>query len=713
MSDSDENPRILSQWPRIGGVRITLPKGDDADTHITDPVPLEPIVNKILEDQNGIYRLEILSWPSNEQQEWVLFPQKTTRLSKSEQEDELPEFIEDIGMFGTGTTAEHTTSRSELTSVQKACKKHLPSAFGFDRCAVDLAPVEKTIRPTCRLIVRESSDLSPFARKSPHPIVGIIKDLKEEDIPYLFQTIISKASGSGHDYQLSQRLVAYPPNYGIGLDHDFAAHVEEGPVVNLSDYYDETARRVRSNFDLDSSDYFDVREAEDGRRSVKKRYKHGEMAVESAREILEGKRECYDLYAGFHDTDKKLERLYRNVSYYSSIALNKADLRAFMLLVPDYVKYSPWDVVNYVDPPEMFCQPIKIAEGTDSPHSEFIIDDDAEVTFATQGSDEHRYGVGFTKQYYESRGFEVEVLDDEDTESIPDLRMRKDGITYVLEVEHSGQSRPANILTNAGRAYHYDLNLVFIAESKKEAQKIVKILRHPVSVNTDTGARLYTYSDGLILEDGSKPLLPEGTTPRESKWYLSHDGTLELRANGEVIVSGPADESVRTWEFPDVVSDGAVPSHRTRVHGPFVPSRLLYLSGVEIRYQNGSTLSLLEEDDYPTSWDYSDQEGKRKRYKSAFKEFVKEKMVSHRGGEIDKQEVFTLVIDEFYKPQTSRKAPGLSERGRALWEYVEKKHKDDNDYHVVRDQAWRWPRGIESPDRPFIGGKELELERWD
>jgi len=676
-----------------------------------DPVPIEPVVNEVLEKQNGIYRVEILSWPGEDQQEWVLFPEKSTRPSKSEQEDELSEVTEDLGEYGTGTTADQETATPELTSIHKSCKEHLSSAFGYDRCAVDLSPIENTIRPTCRLIVRESSDLTPLARRNPHPIVGLMADLKEKDIPYLFQTIISKASGSGHDYQLSQRLAAYPPNYGIGLDQDFAAYIEEGPVVNLSEYYDENTARIRSNFDLGSSEYFKIQQSEDGRHRVKKRHKHGEKAVEDAREILEGKRECYDLYAGYHDTDKKLERLYSHLSYYSSIALNKPDLRAFVMFVPEYIDYTPWEAVNYAEPPRIISQPREIAEGSQAPHADVIAD--TETTLATQGSKGHQQGVGFVKQYYESRGFEVEILDDEDTESIPDLRMRKDGITHVLEVEESGLSRPANILTNAGRAYHYDQNPVFIAKSKGDARKIVKILRHPVSANTDSGALLYTYSSGLTLEDGSKPVLPEDVSENASKWYLSHDGTLELKTNGETVVSGSPEDSIKTWDFPDVVSDGDVPSHRTRVHAPFVPSRLLYLSDVEIRYITGDVLSLLEEDDYPTGWDYSDQEGKRKRYETAFKRFVNQKMVFDSGNEIGKQDVFSIAIEEFYKPQTSRKVPGQSEQGRALWKHVDKKPKDDNKRDVVLNQAWRWPRGLESPDRPFIGGKELKLDKWD
>jgi len=111
MTDTnDSKPRIFSKWPRTGGIRITLPDDGDDDTRMSDPVPIEPVVNEVLEKQNGIYRVEILSWPGEDQQEWVLFPEKSTRPSKSEQEDEMSEKQEDLGKHGTGTTADQETS---------------------------------------------------------------------------------------------------------------------------------------------------------------------------------------------------------------------------------------------------------------------------------------------------------------------------------------------------------------------------------------------------------------------------------------------------------------------------------------------------------------------------------------------------------------------------------------------------------------------------
>ncbi|WP_147438073.1 hypothetical protein [Halorubrum sp. Atlit-28R] len=728
---SNDTQGIKSRWPRIGCVRVTLPDGDQQDDRYLRPVSLRPVVNQIFGKHSNITRLEILSWPGDSQQEWIFFP-RGANATELDENAITPDSaaLSEINEALTETIADREEVSGILTTVKNACEEHLPGSFGYDFCSVDLAPLESTIRPTSRLIARESPDLKPFTWRSPHPITDLFSHLYDASLPHLFQVIIDR--GKNSDYQVSQRLAVYPPNYGIATGHDLAKLLEEGPQVNLSRFYDPNTNKILSNFDLDSSKYFKFEvDEETGKRTATKRYKHGEQAAKDAQRILEGKRECYELYAGFHDTDAKLRNLYPSTDYYTKIAVNESDISAFIKLVPNYYAYTPWSLLNYqIQKPEIIGNIKTFAAGSRVPHRTDSEETTETSTFATQGSDLHQEHVEQTRKYYEREGYEVEILDDQSTDSVPDLRVRKDEITHVIEVEVAGTSRPANVLTNAGRAFNENLNLIFVAENKRKAQRLVKILRHPVKKNTPEGAQLYTYSEALTLADGGQPLLPAGTDETSSTWYLRHDrealadgapetgypprdDELQLVVDGDVIASGPADESVTTWEYDTtVVTDGEIPAGRTRIHAGFVPSRLSYLRGVEIRYVNGKELSILEKDDYPTEWDYSDAEGKRKRYRAAYDKFITQKTVPVSGGEIDKRDVMSTIQTEFYKPQTGLKAPGPGESGKALRDSVNIKPKQENTLHVLTDRVWRWRRGIESPDTPFTAGESLGLDDW-
>jgi len=749
--DGDDGPvAIEGEWPRRGCIRITLPNTDpDADgPRYTSVESLAPLVRRVLEKQNSVNRLEILSWPGEHQQEWILFPDSETAQSLTDYDEGLGE-VDDthqLTEFGGGVTSDRE-EHSSITGALKAVidddidgddgyEDVLPAELGYDICDIDFSPIERTIRPTCRLVVPSSPDLQPLRRKEPHPIADLITDLNQDDVFYILQTIVSVGHGSA-DYELSQRLAVYPPEYGIGVQKDFIDLLKHGPPIDLSDYYDPYLGVIQSNFDLDGRDFFTI-EGSGPEATVKKRSDRGDALVERARRILDGKLECHRLYAGYHETNQDLETLYRHRDYYTKIPVNGAALDAFLDFVPDYIDYPPSEAVNYVTPPKLISRPERLpaerfdtedttptapsnqsAENTGTPHP-------------TRGSKKHRFTEDSVAEYYRDRGFDVEQPDTKIDGSVPDLILHKDDTTYVGEVENTGKSRPANILTNAARAVHYDVPVYFFTEDKSAAQTVADILRHPVRTNTDRGARLYTQSRALSLDDGGWPLLPADASKNESKWYLvndnpepEHGARLELRANGEVIASGPADESVTTFEYDTQIepAGGPVPSGRTRIHPPFVPTKLAYLKSSTIRYQRGNKeLTHFERDDYQPGWNYTNEEGKRTRYRAAFGQFIADKTIKIEGAELLKHDTIDTLLEELYNPQTSRKTPGIKEAARALWKHAEKKSRtedaDSNDGNadasgktdLLRDRHWRWPPDITSPDHSFINDTQTDFD---
>lgn len=739
-SDHTDEVQIHAQWPRVGCIRLRPPETND-ETRPAESHPLSSVIRSAFSNTK-LRRLELLSWPAEPQQEWILHPIDSTVQAQPDEDEELdaPDQAR-LGSAGTPTSATHDEPSAGTGALESACQKHLvePYGYGYDRCAIDLSPLEGTVRPTCRLAVRESPDLLPLAQRNPHGIVDLIGDLNDEDVPYLLQTIISRG-GQQSAFELSQRLAVYPPNYGIATEHDFAKHLDSGARIDLSSYYDDQTNRIRSNFDLDETRYFDIDKSGDTWEAVS-RHKHDVEMIRAARRVLAGRKECHDLYAGYHDTDKELENLYQYANYYTKIPVDNQTLRAFVALVSDPIAYSPWEAVGYADPPQLITTPIVLpddAAGTAAiesaePGNEIQYADEQPPTLATQGSEEHQYNEQWVADYFENRGWSVRQLDIEVADSVPDIWIRKDDKTYFVEVEHTNKSKPANVLTNAARAAYHGIDVIFVGEDKSTAQSIAKILREPVrDTSVHNGARLYNQSSDLTLTDGSTPVLPPDIST--SRWYLRYreptpnGGEIEARSpsqidpelrletpDGDVLASGAATESVSSWEFPDLLRASAPSAaDRTKVHPPFVPTQLAYLQRSSLRYYNGDQLEQLNPNDYPTDWNQSDAAGKRERYENAYNTFVERYTVPVQHTEIEKSAFIKPMNERIYSPQTSRKAPGMRESGRALWQFAEQKSRDGNALDLIKNRTWRWPHNVTSPDLPFVGDSsvlaELDLE---
>ena len=731
---------IYSQWPRVGCLRLRPPERNDG----TPPAQSHPLASVIRSafSNTKLRRLELLSWPAEPHQEWVLHPIDATVQARPDEDEDLDDTEQArLGTAKTPTSATYDEPSAATGALESACKEHLvkPYGYGYDRCAVDLSPLEGTIRPTCRLAVRESPDLLPLAQRNPHGIVELISDLNDEDIPYLLQTIISR--GDHSTFELSQRLAVYSPNYGLATEHDFAEHLDTGGRVDLSTYYDDQTNRIRSNFDLDATRYFEIDTSGDRYEAVS-RHKHDVEIIRAARRVLAGRKDCHDLYAGYHDTDKELENLYQYANYYTKIPVDKRTVRAFVALVSDRIAYSPWENVSYIDPPNLITNPIVLpADAGDTAETEAgspenvtqYDDDEQSLTLATRGSAEHQHNEDWVRDYFADAGWTVEQLDTEAVESVPDLWIQKDGSEYFVEIEHQNHTQPANILTNAARAAHYDMEVIFVGKNKSKMKSIAKILREPVTdTDVHNGAQLYTMSDPLTLTDGSIPVLPPDIG--SSHWYLRYqeppqaededDDDIEARSpsqiepelrletpDGEVLAAGSVEESVATWEFQDLLraSDPSA-ADRTKVHAPFVPTQLAYVDRSSLRYYDGDQLERLDPDDYPTDWNQSDAAGKRERYKNAYETFVDRYTVAVDYTEIEKPDFIKPMNERIYKPQTSRKVPGMRESGRALWQFAERKSRDNNVLDLIKNRTWRWPHDVTSPDMPFVGDSSVLSE---
>lgn len=702
--DDGTRPKIQAEYPRRGGIRL--------QTNRNDVVLLDPLVTEALDTQNGIDRVEILEFFGDAQQEVVVIP-KGARSDVQEQMSKVEQ--QKLTETTTPTTAERDEHDPLLGALKSAFESSgLEDVLGYDVCDVDLAPLERTVRSTCRLVVARNPDLRPLAKRRPHPTEELLADLVADNLPYLLQTIVS--TGGRADYELTQRLVVYSPADAIGLDADYA-DVMTGTRsrVDLSDYYGPKLPSITSNYDLDDHRFFQIDRSGTG-VTVEPRQDRDDISARRARRILEGKIEYHRMLAGMHSTNQDLQTLYQHRDYYTKIPVDSGALRGFLAFVPFEFDHSPWDRVLNVEQPRLITRP-------EMPPPEPGSSATTERTYVTQGGQGHRDLEDRVELYFEERGFAMHRPDTDTSASVPDFIVESDE-TYFVECEYANESQPANVLINAARAAYHDIPVLFFAENNAVAQSLLKILRDPVKAHTETGAKLYTRSNRLTLASGGRPVLPPDAS--ESHWYLHNDdpdatARLELRADGRVLASGPVDESVAEWTYDTEVfpSEKAVPDDRTQVHPPIVPTKLTYLADTQLWYEvQTHEFVRMAKDEIDLDWDVPDEAGKRKRYAGAFEGFLDQTTIPVEGAELLRDEVIEACLTQYYEPQTDRKAPGrgtTGEAGRALWKHAERKENNPEDQagKIVKlaDCTWRFPRGVISPDLPFVGSEQA-VERY-
>lgn len=726
--DSDR-PVIYSPHPRINGVLITP---DDS----AEDGALEGIVVETFGKNVGINRLEILQWVTTELNT-AIFPASTTTDADKEMETgadatqrtaaqsspPTPVMNRTLTDFDGGPPSGDpvavlpTDSDPVQGAIRNASKNVLSDSYSIADCVLDLHPLEQITRPAYRLAALENSDYVPIARRNPTPTAELLKDTAADDIPVLLQTIIDQTDSSS-DYSLSQRFVPYPPAYGMATEHDLASVIKDGPRFSLADYYNDGGKqRLIDTRSFDTTEFFTVEQRHDGSYSVSERHKHGETAASRARSLLLGHYECRDGYAGFHDNNTDLRRLFRDRDFYTKIALDEDVLGAFLALPAITQQFNPFSAVSYIDEPDTYESPVQVSDSA--------VDTSSPV-YATQGSKEHRGREDRAASFFEESGWTVRRPDTETSGAVTDIVISKDGLVKNVEVEEANKSQPANIIKNAIRALHQGRDVIFIVKSKSRAQSIASTLADPIRDTTANGAQFLTQSTRLILDDGTTPLLPADDSTGESKWEGTWNGRLRLLSNGDVIAEGPADEPVSSYDYDTDTVEGAPPDDRTAVHGPMYPPKLCLLNHVEIRYEvDTHTFAKLQKEEYGNDWNTSDQEGRRKRYSKALETFWKQKVVSvprsllrdGREGmnladhEISKQEFFDCFREEFYNPQCSRKTPGNRECGRAMPappgdnpSYFKEWNDSDRgiSYDFLAEHTFAWETGIMSSDLPFV-----------
>jgi len=145
----------------------------------------------------------------------------------------------------------------------------------------------------------------------------------------------------------------------------------------------------------------------------------------------------------------------------------------------------------------------------------------------------------------------------------------------------------------------------------------------------------------------------------------------------------------------------------TRIRIPFVPTDIHYLEDSQIRYKHGMGLEIYD----PTPIWMQSREGKRDLYKAAEMRFFTDYTTEKTDADLR----YNALLDNFTEWYIARLGlddpamidelvPSKNEFGRARPDYVETKRRnvDGTQRRFLRDRTFVYPRGLTSPELPFV-----------
>lgn len=254
------------------------------------------------------------------------------------------------------------------------------------------------------------------------------------------------------------------------------------------------------------------------------------------------------------------------------------------------------------------------------------------------------------------------------------------------------------------------------SSNQQKATHLYETFRTPWKDVTEHGTHLHTMTTTVQLPTGQVPVLP--ATESASNWYLDPDGDLTLRdEDGTALASGPAAESVSTFEYETPRYDDSDGSHRivdadgvtnasydtrsqlledwTLVHAPFVPGDLHCLANAQIYYPVGDDLV---EFDGQASWDRS-ADAATDRFRAGLAEFV-DTYTCESSGSMP-YTAFQHHCRALFAARSRHDPPNNTHIGRALPETLTVDPAGTADRHV-RNRTLIYPPGLVSPDLPFV-----------
>lgn len=673
-------------------------------------------IQSVFRSELDVRQLEFLSFPaaSSDEQVYVV----TGSLSSLPRP---PEYVESTQQLKLGDSIGERSDPDEgslghlATVLQGKMRECLPPDVDIDVVRVDFSTLGVSSVTTSRFATGANRRVPP-GDHVPGTFGQLLRELR--DVPHVYQLLIDNRSKNQFEVSVRVALCGLQDRRDTG--RKLAVAIQ-----------DDTARTPVSAFhDLGLSSNLEIASDELHPGTTSVHTGTGDEDEETMRDLARGHSEFEELRQG----RMGFNPVYESLGWYPRFVIESRDLTNFLGLPAITHRRNPWGnapsrwppLVESVDPASSPTQ--TTSEGrTPKPAATASVRN--ESTSQKEGGASHQWWVKRTATVLRERGYQVDVVDQTDGGSVPDLwALTPEGEVAAVEVESKNASKPANLLTNMVRADRWDVDVIIIGTSEDKVRSAANTLAKPFKRITGDRTLLYNDTTPVQTEDGGTQLLPEHVP--SASWWLTPDDELQLELNGDIVATGPATNSTSKFDYPTPIyrtddathvvetPDGTV-KHRydspaalkddwSFLHTPLVPTQRTYIDQASFMYGHDETL---EEFKPSADWDISQH---MDRYEHAINEYLETFTINKTDADIDYDKLRAHALD-WYQPQTQYKQPTPSMFGRALPDEIEKKKNSQpvgHDTYIV-DHTWRYTNDLESPDLPDINHEPGYPDTWD
>jgi hypothetical protein len=521
------------------------------------------------------------------------------------------------------------------------------------------------------------------------PIIRLLTQLRAANVPFIYQVLVEKTDTN--EYVASVRLCVTDGRFAVASHDGFYRLYDKGHPHDLADFFGEA--NFNTNFNVGISDYYRY-------ISSDSEWLHtaDHVSVDKADRAL-------DVYTG-SDEYRRLfgctldyPDIYKEHIGYPKFPIDRDALPHFIALPQMLYDESPWNSVNSRHAPRQIEINGPIGDSSWSQTLDTKLDklhrQHQSGSSATAGSRGHGAGLRAAIDILEQQGYTL-VMIDQDGSSIPDaIGVNPDGERVWLEYE-TPNGKPENYLKNISRAIIAGIKPILVIGEKdttdtdstdstdltKVADRVYNNLYQPFRDTKRLGTWLYNRGQDITLDDGSQVVLPRGAT--KARWYVTYEDDewrLICQADGKTIATGPAEESVTTFDYDcpryskddgmhiikradgtELVRKASKPEALqdwTLASVPHLPVRLSYAGVTKLMIQRWDSL---QEPDVERSW--TTTTGKMERYRASTKDFLETFLI-----DMDGEHLRSEAVHDHYKfilgDMTERKLPSHKKFGEA------------------------------------------------